>query len=69
MICVRSVLFAVILLAIAGALAGCDSAPCPSEAAADKAGAAFRGCIMTYQNGDGGFTCGRQAYKTFCKAK
>lgn len=69
MLTIRDMIIVIGLLAVAGALSGCDSAPCPTDAAADKAGAAYRNCIMTYQTGDGGLGCGRQAYKTFCEAK
>ena len=57
-----------LMILVSLGLAGCinSTEPCPSDEDADRAAQAYRACIMTYQQGDGGYDCGSRAWKTHC---
>lgn len=61
---------AALLVMVALAVTGCgDNSPeCPADSA-KKAAAAFEQCLLMEQIGSGGWSCGKQAYQTFCKAE
>lgn len=62
MMCKSLIIFASIIF-----LTACNDPPCP-EQQAEKAAKAYAECLKLIQSGDGGWSCGVNAYKTFCVA-
>lgn len=56
----------IVVLVLLIGIAACDDPRCPADQV-PKATESYGACLQMEQQGDGGLSCGRRAYDTFCR--